>query len=76
MSIRHGASEVSDRVTVSMGIAFVVPQLERSAGGIVQAADEALYQAKMGGRNQTFFDNETSYAAMKTGYFRKPLKAA
>lgn len=76
LSIRHGASEVSDRVTVSMGIAFVVPQLERSAGGIVQAADEALYQAKMGGRNQTFFDNETSYAAMKTGYFRKPLKAA
>jgi diguanylate cyclase (GGDEF)-like protein len=76
LSIRHGASEVSDRVTMSIGIAFVVPQLERSAGGIVQAADEALYQAKMRGRNQTFFDNETSYESMKTGNFRKPLKAA
>ncbi len=76
LSIRHGASEVSDRVTVSVGVAFVVPQLERSAGGIVQAADEALYQAKVRGRNQTYFDNEISYAAMKTGHFRKPLKVA
>ena len=76
LSIRHGASEVSDRVTVSVCIAFVVPQMERSAGGIVQAADQALYQAKIKGRNQTSFDNETSYAAMKTGYFQKPSKAA
>ena len=76
LAIRHGDSPVSDRVTVSMGIAFVVPQLERSSGGIVQAADEALYQAKLRGRNQTYFDTETSYAAMRTGYFRKPLKVA
>jgi diguanylate cyclase (GGDEF)-like protein len=76
LSIRHGASDVSDRVTVSVGIAFVVPQMERSADGIVQAADQALYQAKLKGRNQTSFDNEASYAAMKTGYFQKPSKAA
>jgi len=76
LAIRHGASDVSDRVTVSVGMAFVVPQMERSAGGIVQAADEALYQAKTRGRNQTFVDSEASYAAMKTGYFRKPPKVA
>jgi len=76
LSIRHGASDVSDRVTVSVGMAFVVPQMERSAGGIVQAADEALYQAKTRGRNQTFVDSEASYAAMKTGNFRKPPKVA
>jgi diguanylate cyclase (GGDEF)-like protein len=76
LSIRHGDSDVSDRVTVSVGIAFVVPQMERTAGGIVQAADQSLYQAKLRGRNQTSFGNEVAYAAMKTGYFQKPSRAA
>lgn len=76
LQIRHGASDVSDRVTVSVGIAFVVPQVERTAGGIVQAADQALYQAKLKGRNQTSFGNAVAYAAMKTGFFQKPSRAA
>ncbi|GFE70589.1 diguanylate cyclase domain-containing protein [Chroococcus sp. FPU101] len=51
LKIPHQASPVSDWVTVSFGIACVVPQ-ERSPDLLIQQADMALYQAKQQGRNQ------------------------
>ena len=38
-------------VTVSVGVASLVPQPDQSAGDLVQAADNALYAAKRRGRN-------------------------
>lgn len=50
-ALPHLASEVSNRVTVSMGIALSGSSSE-SAAGIITRADNALYRAKQQGRNQ------------------------
>jgi diguanylate cyclase (GGDEF)-like protein len=44
----------SGRLTLSVGVAAVVPSAETTAEGLVQAADLALYQAKQHGRNITW----------------------
>jgi diguanylate cyclase (GGDEF)-like protein/PAS domain S-box-containing protein len=52
LQIEHPKSRVSDYLTVSMGIASVVPTQEQSPEELVAAADAALYQAKRRGRNR------------------------
>lgn len=50
ISLPHAASEVSEMVTVSMGI--TLSKDGDSAYGIIARADEALYRAKQQGRNR------------------------
>ncbi|MEL6911132.1 MAG: diguanylate cyclase [Cyanobacteria bacterium J06598_4] len=47
----HAKSTVSDRVTISCGVASLVPQNDDSLE-LIQAADRALYQAKRQGKNR------------------------
>jgi diguanylate cyclase (GGDEF)-like protein len=62
------------RLTVSIGIACIDPQSNRSQYGFIQLADEALYAAKERGRNCTvIMDKE--YGDLTTGSFRKGPQA-
>ena len=51
-AIPHASSEVSKYVTLSIGIATLTPNCDKTPSDLVFAADEALYQAKLQGRNR------------------------
>lgn len=50
--IPHGASPVSDYVTVSAGAAACVPDATHTPAAFLEQADRLLYQAKSAGRNR------------------------
>jgi diguanylate cyclase (GGDEF)-like protein len=52
LQIAHTGSRVGVHVTISLGVATVVPQRGVSPDALVAAADQALYQAKHDGRNR------------------------
>lgn len=53
LAIPHQGSQVSDVVTLSMGVATTVPSRQMSAPEmLINAADRALYQAKANGRDR------------------------
>ncbi|BAQ63404.1 diguanylate cyclase domain-containing protein [Geminocystis sp. NIES-3709] len=55
LKIPHKHSEISDYVTLSLGIASVIPSSQNSIESLIKMADNALYQAKENGRNQVKF---------------------
>ena len=68
LEITHPNSSVSAVVTVSSGVAFVRPTLERSPQGAITLADRGLYAAKRAGRNQSkVLDRDLE--AITTGVF-------
>jgi diguanylate cyclase (GGDEF)-like protein len=58
-------------ITISMGIALVTPTIDRTLQGAIQLADEALYEAKAGGRNRFVLKGLEDYRRFKTGSFRR-----
>ena len=70
LGIPHADSAADGILTVSIGVASIVPVARRSSAGFVQLADQALYAAKDGGRNQARL-LEQEYQHMKTGYFHR-----
>ncbi|MFY2763496.1 sensor domain-containing diguanylate cyclase [Arenimonas sp. MALMAid1274] len=51
LGIAHGGNPDGGRVTVSMGISTRTPPQAADFVGLMQSADQALYRAKVGGRN-------------------------
>lgn len=49
-AIPHGSSSTAPHVTFSIGIAWVIPSASDDAETLVNAADTAMYRAKMAGR--------------------------
>ncbi len=52
LAIDHKKSPISPYVTLSLGVACIIPRRELLAGQLVKEADEALYEAKRRGRNR------------------------
>ncbi len=53
LQLEHKASQVAGHVTLSCGVATLIPSGEMPAEEIIRFADDALYQAKAEGRNRT-----------------------
>jgi diguanylate cyclase (GGDEF)-like protein len=70
LNIPHEASQVASRLTVSIGAAYIRPSAHRTHDGLIQLADEALYNAKERGRNRVVV-MEAEYHSLKTGRFDK-----
>ncbi len=51
-AIKHEFSDAADHVTVSLGVAACKPDNKTSMEDLFEAADQALYEAKHGGRNR------------------------
>ena len=52
LGILHAKSTVSNWVTISLGVAATIPSSDSTPFNLVQASDQALYEAKHQGRNR------------------------
>lgn len=55
LTIPHENSPVAPIVSVSLGVAAIVPEIGADFHSLVSAADVALYEAKHNGRNQAIY---------------------
>jgi diguanylate cyclase (GGDEF)-like protein len=52
LNIPHKSSKIHDQVTISIGIASIIPDFKNTSKSLIETADKALYSAKQKGRNQ------------------------
>ena len=69
LSLEHRTSRTAARITISIGVAVVEPTLNRSPDGAVQLADQALYEAKVQGRNRVEVMDHKQHDLLVTGVF-------
>ncbi|MGK7933323.1 MAG: diguanylate cyclase [Microcystaceae cyanobacterium] len=58
LQIPHANSTVSPHVTVSMGVASLIPQIGLTPTQLIQLADAALFNAKKQGRNRMIISQD------------------
>jgi diguanylate cyclase (GGDEF)-like protein len=58
LKIPHERSEISKFVTISLGIASLIPSSEDSPNELIAKADNALYEAKQQGRDRTVISDQ------------------
>jgi diguanylate cyclase (GGDEF)-like protein len=57
LKIPHTNSQVENYVTLSIGVATILPNLNMSPNILIETGDKALYAAKSQGRNRIFANN-------------------
>jgi diguanylate cyclase (GGDEF)-like protein len=73
LKIEHRKSNTAAVVTISAGIAAITPTMERTPRGAVQLADQALYEAKVRGRNRIHLMDDAEHRTLVTGVFATPV---
>ncbi|MBW4660373.1 MAG: diguanylate cyclase [Drouetiella hepatica Uher 2000/2452] len=68
LQIQHIASPVSRYVTLSFGVATLMPTMELAAKHLIAAADAALYQAKAEGRNRIVTADYSGIDALEVAF--------
>jgi diguanylate cyclase (GGDEF)-like protein len=76
LDIEHQSSRTEPAVTISIGVAAIRPDADRDCRGLLQLADQALYQAKLKGRNRVELMGEEHYRSLETGVFRSTAERA
>jgi diguanylate cyclase (GGDEF)-like protein len=69
LNIEHEGSRAFGCVTVSVGVAAINPTRDRTVQGVLQLADQALYQAKLRGRNRIETMSDEQHKMLVTGVF-------
>ncbi|MEM8805711.1 MAG: diguanylate cyclase [Cyanobacteria bacterium P01_G01_bin.38] len=70
----HKASSAKPFVSLSIGVASTVPRTRKSADTLIRMADEALYAAKLQGRDRIVVANTTYLQpAEPTAYYSGPV---
>lgn len=59
LRVLHKSSKISEHVTVSLGVATIIPTRDTKPEVLINLADEALYKAKNEGRNRVIITDET-----------------
>ncbi|HEY9837514.1 MAG TPA: diguanylate cyclase, partial [Vampirovibrionales bacterium] len=76
-NLEHRSSTVREIVSLSQGIATVVPRLDTSPDELIAAADEALYYAKSRGRDRyVVFDRKMQDRSLAIMQVEKDLRLA
>jgi diguanylate cyclase (GGDEF)-like protein len=68
-AISNRTPKAGTAVTISIGVAVVQPSRDRQPDGALQLADQALYEAKVRGRNRVELMDEVAHAQLETGVF-------
>jgi PleD family two-component response regulator len=75
LSALNGTDMAGSQLTVSLGVGLAVPTMGRTHEGVVQLADEALYDAKTAGRNRVNVKGTDAYLLLDTGAFQRKKSA-
>ena len=71
LAIKHEGVASGGSVTISIGVAAVQPSEDRRSRGALQLADQALYEAKVRGRNRVELLGDIAHQLLVTGVFAK-----
>jgi diguanylate cyclase (GGDEF)-like protein len=72
LKIKHQSSQICDYVTISLGIATIIPKPNNNISQLIEQADSALYHAKQHGRNRV----STYNTELKSAYSQKLKKVS